>query len=454
MAAPNIARIADDRSVDPVFFADITGAGRMLALAPYRDGFLIAGAFTEIGAQDIFNLATFGADDSFGGVMSYFPSSIQRALGTADGGAVLMGSFSGLFSPNVTAVGVLKLQADGTLNTSFMPSIQQGTVEDAVEQSDGRIVFAGRSGAGVSGSPVLNLFRTNADGTLDPSFNNLSPIAGGSGIGLTAVASDAQGRIVVAGSFTTFQGVARPGLARVTPDGIVDPTFSPTVGLTGAPRYIRFLPDGSFYVMGVRSDVFPATTSIHRFSDDGSLHAVQLNLGSVSLGSFALHPDGSMFITASSAGGPGVMRVLPSGEVDPLFQCTFDLGTNSPMLVDGLGRVLVTGVFSTVNGEPHEGIVRFASVPFAVAIEGPSEHTLQLHDTLRLTASVVGARTEPAFQWFHDGEPVADATGSTLTLTHLVPKNEGVYTVSATGPAGTSASAPVTLTLIRGKPVK
>jgi uncharacterized delta-60 repeat protein len=449
VAAPNIARIAANRSIDPTFMADITGFGRMHALARYRDGFLVAGAFSEIGEQDIFNLATFGADDSFGTVMPYFPPGTQRALGTADGGAVLLGSFPPPFTPGPGAVGALKLRADGTLNPLFMPTLQQGTIEAAVEQPDGRLVFAGRADGSVSGGPVLNLFRTGADGILDPTFNNLSPISGGIGIGLTAVAVDEQGRIVVAGSFTTFQGVARPGLARVTTDGVVDPTFAPTVGLTNVPRNILFLPDGSFYVAGNRSDN-PFETSIHRFNDDGSLHASQLNLGLLFVGGFTLHPDGSLFITTNS----GVIRVLPSVEIDPLFQCTFNLSADSPILVDELGRVLVTGVFSTVNGEPHEGIVRFARVPFGVRIEGPASRTLRLLDTLRLTTSVAGARAVPAFKWFHDGVPITGATGSTLTVTHLVPKNEGAYTVSATSPTGTVTSAPITLSLIRFIPAK
>lgn len=454
VASPSIARVAADRSVDPAFLVDITGAGRIVALAPYRDGFVLAGIFSEIGGQDIFNLATFGADDSFGSLLPYFPSNAARALGTADGGAVLMGSFAGAFSPNVTAVGVIKLRADGTLNTAFMPTIPQGTIEDAVEQPDGRLVFAGRAGVGIPGSPVLNLFRTNADGTLDPTFNNLSPISGGSGLGISAVAVDAQGRIVVGGSFTTFQGVPRPGLARVTVNGTVDPTFVPTVGLTGVPRSIRFLPDGSFYVAGVRTDALPSGTLLHRFNDDGSLHASQLNLGTVGVGGYALHLDGSIFAAVASPTGAGVLRVLPSGDLDPLFQCTMDLATTSPVLVDELGRVLVTGVFSTVNGEPHEGIVRFAPVPFTVVIEGPDSLTLHLHDTLTLTASVDGARVAPAYQWFHEGELIAGATGPTLSVTHLVPKHEGAYTVRVTGPAGPVTSAAVRLALIRGKPVQ
>lgn len=539
-----VARVNADRSIDESFLWDVLAPGRVAGLAPYAGGHLLAGSFSEIGNQDIFNLARLGSDDAFNSLVGYFPPGAARAFGLADGGALLTGSFGAPFSPIPGAVGVLKIEADGTPNGSFQPAIPQGTIEEVVQQPDGRLVFAGRASATIAGTPVLNLFRTNANGTIDTTFNNVSALAGGTGQGITSVAVDSQGRIVVAGSFTTFQGAPRAGLARVLPNGILDPAFVPAIGLTGAPRNIVFLPDGSFYVAGVRADQLGSPASLHRFNADGSLHAQQLTLPGIIVGSFVLHPDGSIFIAGSSSAGAGVFRMLSSGELDPLFECIFDAGTTSPIVVDGSGRVLVGGVFSTVNGQPHEGLVRLAPVPravlitgpdsytlnahdtltltastsgfrtppplqwffggspipgatsstltltdvqpadaglydvravlgpphasvvsnevsltvipepFAVSIGGPASYTLRLHDTLTLTAHVVSGGPSPTYQWFLDGQPIAGATGPVLTVTHLVPKNEGVYSVRVTGEAGTLTSAGVSLTLVRGTPVK
>lgn len=276
--APSVARIAADGSVDAAYFADITGAGTIATIAPYRDGFLFAGAFSEVGDQDIYNVATVGADGEFAGLVPYFPPGVQRSLATSDGGVVLLGSIG---PPIASPVGALKVRPDGTLSFPFIPHIPQHTVEDAVEQPDGRMVFAGRTGAGVPGSQVLNLFRTNANGTLDPAFNQISPLTGGNGSGLTAVGVDAVGRIVVGGSFTTIQGVARSGLARLTSAGLIDPTFVPAVGLNTRvpPRHIRFLPDGSLCLIGVVGTQPPFIRRLIRFNEDGSLHESQLDLG-------------------------------------------------------------------------------------------------------------------------------------------------------------------------------
>lgn len=116
--------------------------------------------------------------------------------------------------------------------------------------------------------------------------------------------------------------------------------------------------------------------------------------------------------------------------------------------------MIVAGGFATVDGQAHEGLVRFAPVPFGVSIAGPAEHTLRLLDDLTLAAEVAGSRTPVSYQWYHDGEAIAGANGPTLVLEHLVPKHEGQYRVLVSGAAGTAMSEPVTLTLVRGRPAR
>lgn len=452
VATSRFARVAANRTVDPNFHVDIAMAGRVSALASYRDGLAVAGSFTELGAVDALNLAILGADDAFANVLPYFPPSTTRAVGTSDGGVILTGS---LLIPSVTgsvARGVIKLNHDGSVAANFLPTIGQGTVEDAVSLADGRVLLAGRMTGLIGGVPVANLIRSNADGTLDPTFNHSSPLVGS---GITALAIDAEGRILVAGIFSAIQGHARPGLARLDANGNVDPTFAPGIGVTGFPRTIRLLPDGSFYLVGVRSDAPQGTpSSLIRFNPDGSVGAEQLlSLSGASVANYELHPDGSIFLAGSLPDrGGGFWRVLPDGEIDPLFWATVDVGTNSPFFIDNDGRVVVGGVFTRVNGIPHEALMRFAPVPLDVVIEGPS--TVRLLSETTFTAVVTGSRHPTTFQWFKDGEPIEGATGATLTLSHIVPKHEGNYVVQVTAANGTATSDPLALKVIRGIPAR
>lgn len=452
VATSRFARVDANRMVDPNFHVDIAMAGRVAALAPYRDGLAVVGSFTELGAVDTLNLAFMGADDAFASVRSYFPPSTTRAIGTSDGGLILTGSF---LIPSVTGSavrGVIKVNHDGSVAANFLPTLAQNTVEDVVALADGRVLLAGRMTGLIGGVPVANLIRSNADGTLDSAFNNSSPLVGS---GITALAIDAEGRILVAGQFTAIQGHARPGLARLDANGIVDPTFAPGIGVTGIARTIRLLPDGSFYLVGVRSDALPGTPqSLIRFNPDGSVADAQLlSLSGASVANYELHPDGSIFLAGFlPARGNGFWRILPNGEIDPLFEASVDVGTNSPFIVDNNGRVVVGGGFTRVNGVPHEALMRFARVPFGVVIEGPT--TARLLSEITFTAVVTGSRHPTTFQWFKNGEPIEGATGATLTLSHIVPKHEGHYVVQVTGADGAATSDPLVLTVIRGKPAR
>jgi uncharacterized delta-60 repeat protein len=76
-------------------------------------------------------------------------------------------------------------------------------------QPDGKIILSGNFSKWGE-TPVSGLIRLNLDGTLDPSFNVQlgGPIA-------ENVILDAKGRLWLAGSFRTVNGIARPGVARI-----------------------------------------------------------------------------------------------------------------------------------------------------------------------------------------------------------------------------------------------
>jgi uncharacterized delta-60 repeat protein len=104
---------------------------------------------------------------------------------------------------------------------------------DAELLPDGRIVLAGRftSFQGVTARGVVQL---RADGTLDDSFS-----AGGGAQWIEtdetstffpfveAVEAQVDGKLLIAGSFEAFNGTAMAGLARLNSDGSVDPSFTP-----------------------------------------------------------------------------------------------------------------------------------------------------------------------------------------------------------------------------------
>lgn len=69
--------------------------------------------------------------------------------------------------------------------------------------------------------------RLNTDGTLDPSFDP----GVGSNLSVTGIITKSDGKIIVYGFFTTFNGADRPGIAQLNGNGSLD-SFNPGRGIS------------------------------------------------------------------------------------------------------------------------------------------------------------------------------------------------------------------------------
>lgn len=92
-----------------------------------------------------------------------------------------------------------------------------GVARDVALQADGRIVAVGTNGAGLAVARYL------PKGSLDPTFGKGGKVGDAFDMmWADAVAIQADGKIVAGGDLDIF----RMALARLTPDGTLDPTFS------------------------------------------------------------------------------------------------------------------------------------------------------------------------------------------------------------------------------------
>jgi len=90
-------------------------------------------------------------------------------------------------------------------------------------QADGKILVGGTFSALV-GQVRSGLGRLNADGTLDYTFN---PCAGGDYPYVVSLGVQANGQILVGGTFTLLAGQERSSLGRLNADGTLDTAFNP-----------------------------------------------------------------------------------------------------------------------------------------------------------------------------------------------------------------------------------
>jgi len=106
------------------------------------------------------------------------------------------------------------------------PTLVGNYVLATTVQPDGKLILAGKF-TSVLGVTRNNLARLNADGTLDSTFN---PNPNGD---VNSVTVQPDGRILIGGSFSSVISTTRNRIARLNADGTLDTVFNPNAN--GAP---------------------------------------------------------------------------------------------------------------------------------------------------------------------------------------------------------------------------
>ena len=176
--------------------------------------------------------------------------------------------------------------ASGELDTSFNGTgrvrVQAGAANDQIEriatQIDGKIVIAGYSN-NAAGNEDFAVLRLNVDGTLDTSFNGTGKILKAIGPGTdyaTGLAIQPDGKIIVSGA--AFNGVDDDiALIRLNPDGTMDGSFGSggivTTSIRGQDRgsALALQYDGKIVVAGYVYSPKGNGMVLVRYNADGSL---------------------------------------------------------------------------------------------------------------------------------------------------------------------------------------
>ncbi len=310
---------------------------------------------------------------------NFINSAIEKVLPLPDGSIVVGGWFSVVQNSSADTfdrTGVTKVDATGKLDASFAAAGgTTGTpVYDLALQPDGRIIAVGNFTA-MNGTARSRIARLNADGSLDTSFD---PGSGADGR-VYAVLLQPDGKIVVGGEFTHFNGTAREYLARLNADGSLDPSFvGPDFGSTAGWRVesLAMQADGKLLVGGEFYFATPSVSKggICRLTATGALDSAFTGIvagtyasGSVgAVKSIAVQPDGKIliggaFTAYNNTVCGGVARLTNTGALDGTFSMTADGTTNTIALLPD-GRVLLGGTFTTVNSAAASRLVLLSSV--------------------------------------------------------------------------------------------
>jgi uncharacterized delta-60 repeat protein len=345
-----------------------------LLTAGYENGDFVAAEYNADGTFD----TSFGS----GGLATVnFNGGLDRATGVAiqpnSGGKIML---AGTASNKYDVFGVVRLNPNGTLDTTFGPKGSGGKVTVApvarvanevysmAVLSDGRFLLAGLSkNLGSNGSGSIVLARFNANGTLDTTFGNKGTVV--SSVAVTDASSSAQhavrvtldssGRIIVAGTSPLPSTTSNDfRVARFTASGSLDTTFGAahtgvvTTDLdSGSQDHAYALAlqgDGKILVGGVAIPATgPSLAAVVRYNPDGSLDttfnqdgialavwdAGPGHIGAPTVRDVVVEPDGALLIAAdaerftpdgsggyvSDDGTSLLMRLKADGTADPSF---------------------------------------------------------------------------------------------------------------------------------------
>jgi uncharacterized delta-60 repeat protein len=264
---------------------------------------------------------------------------------------------------------IARFNADGTVDTGFDPGVS-GNVWALAVQSDGKILVGGefsKLGGGGSGVTTRNgIGRLNADGTIDPGFNPGVTKATGVPIVYT-MALQADGQIVVGGYFNGVGGVTRNYIARIDAGGIVDGAFNPGASSISGVNALALQADGKILVGGSFTGLGAGTggtnrANIGRLNTDGSVdsfnpgaEAQVLTLGVQTDGKILA---GGYFKWLGAAGGPArsvrnyIGRINADGSVDAGFDPSANNVVNA-VAVQGDGAIVIGGIFDHLGVAPN-----------------------------------------------------------------------------------------------------
>ncbi|MBF9223486.1 hypothetical protein [Hymenobacter ruricola] len=240
---------------------------------------------------------------------------------------------------------VVVLQPDGAPLAGQVPPLlgQPASVDALAVQPDGRLLLGGGF-TGVGNTPARGLARLNLDGTPDTAFARRCPTDGF----VWRIAVEANGRILVAGTFGRIGNLRQPTLARLLPDGRPDSTFRPPLAPwteTGSVTLqgIGVQADGKVLISGHLQLTTGKQHKLLRLTTAGQPDATFQPPGtSEEAGPLLVQPDGKILVASSPV---LLRRLLPGGAIDPDFAVIRHSGIVTALVQCPDGRLLVGGSF-------------------------------------------------------------------------------------------------------------
>lgn len=358
--------------IDTTFHIGLGASSPVNTINVQEDGKIIVGgwfdSFNGTPANLLVRLNEDGTlDQSFTAAKLGWASDdkVLAALTFPNGKIAVGGTFT---KPNgLGDSGIKMLNSDGSLDQSFQGNAI-GNIRCMVMQVDGKVLLAGLCSE-YNGTSINNIFRINSDGTIDSTFATMIT---GANAGINSIALQPDGKIIIGGNFTDYQGNVANRIARLNTNGSIDLLFDIGTGLNDYISYngIGIQSDGKI-VCGGRFTEYNGIFKNYliRLNIDGSVDTT-FNLGGIGLNTWAscifVQVDnkiliGGTFSEYNSTTVNGLARLLSDGQIDISFDSQSSIGADGQInniATQSDNKLLIGGIFTNYQGYSNKNICR------------------------------------------------------------------------------------------------
>ena len=262
-----LIRLNSNGSKDTSFNIGSGFDSQVNSISIQSDGKIVVGgeftAFNDLPQNYLIRLNSDGSKDTSFNIGTGFNFFVDTLEIQSDG-KILVGGLFNLFT-GATQNRLIRLNTDGSKDTSFnIGSGFNSNVYSMAIQSDGKILVGGEFTT-FTGSTQNRLIRLNSNGSKDTSFN----IGSGFNGYVRSIKIQSDGKILTGGDFTSFSDVTQNFFTRLNSNGSRDTSFNIGSGFNTAVLSTAIQSDGKILVGG----------AFTTFNGESQNYFIRLNTG-------------------------------------------------------------------------------------------------------------------------------------------------------------------------------
>lgn len=357
-------------------YPDSSVPNYVMAIAIKSDGKILVGGNSETYNSSIANSivlldnngyvdSSFSSGTGFTGANPY----IRCIVPQPDGKILVSGYFTYYNGVQFTKY-ITRLNSNGSIDNSFSTSsLQNYSTYLICLQPDGKIILGETNYTYYNGIPSARIIRLNNNGTVDNSFVSNT----GFNLGITTIVLQTDGKILVGGNFTTYNGVSSNRIIRLNANGSIDNSFQIGSGFDNIIYDITVQSDNKILVGGnfMNYNGTPAKRII-RLNSNGTIDSSFIIVGTSfdkSISKIKIQADGKILIGGSFTNYNGIIannliRLNNDGTKDTSFLTEASPNnTLASSYVNDIdlqtdGKILVVGSFFNTIDNTRRSIAR------------------------------------------------------------------------------------------------